>query len=63
MGVFTVSEENTSAVAPAKLYKALVVDGDTLIPKVVEAIQSIEILEGTGAPGTIKKLSYVEGQW
>lgn len=61
MGIFTVSEENISAVAPATLYKALVVDGDNLIPKVVEAIQSVEILEGNGAPGTLKKLSYVEG--
>ncbi|KAI9084240.1 hypothetical protein K1719_033747 [Acacia pycnantha] len=47
MGVFTFSEENISAVAPATLYKALAIDGDNLIPKVVDAIQNVEILEGT----------------
>ncbi|KAI9084241.1 hypothetical protein K1719_033748 [Acacia pycnantha] len=62
MGVFTFSEENISAVAPATLYKALAIDGDNLIPKVVDAVQNIEILEGTsGAPGTIKKINYLEG--
>ncbi|XP_028756688.1 class-10 pathogenesis-related protein 1-like [Neltuma alba] len=60
MGVFTFSEENISAVAPATLYKALVFDGDNLIPKVVDAVQSVEILEGTGAAGTIKKINYLE---
>ncbi|XP_028772122.1 class-10 pathogenesis-related protein 1-like [Neltuma alba] len=60
MGVFTFSEESISAVAPATLYKALVFDGDNLIPKVVDAIQSVEILEGTGAAGTIKKINYLE---
>ncbi|XP_028756692.1 class-10 pathogenesis-related protein 1-like [Neltuma alba] len=60
MGVFTFSEESISAVAPATLYKALVFDGDNLIPKVVDAIQSVEILEGTGAAGTTKKINYLE---
>ncbi|KAF7813539.1 class-10 pathogenesis-related protein 1-like [Senna tora] len=60
--VFTVSEENISTVAPARLFKALVFDGDNLIPKVIEAIQSVEILEGNnGGPGTIKKLTHLEG--
>ncbi|XP_061349076.1 class 10 plant pathogenesis-related protein 2F-like [Gastrolobium bilobum] len=61
MGVFTFEDEEVSTVAPAKLYKALAKDSDTIIPKVVEAIQSIEIVEGNGGPGTIKKLTVVEG--
>ncbi|KAF7813540.1 class-10 pathogenesis-related protein 1-like [Senna tora] len=60
MGVFTVSEENVSAVAPARLFKTLVYDGDNLIPKVIEAIQSVENLEGNGGPGTIKKITSLE---
>ncbi|KAJ1407702.1 START-like domain superfamily [Sesbania bispinosa] len=60
MGVFTFEDETTSIVAPARLYKALVKDSDNLIPKCVEAIQSVEILEGNGGPGTIKKLTYLE---
>ncbi|XP_027329790.1 class 10 plant pathogenesis-related protein 2D-like [Abrus precatorius] len=60
MGVFTFENETTSTVAPAKLYKALVKDADNLIPKAVEAIKSVETVEGNGGPGTIKKLTFVE---
>ncbi|XP_020206779.1 stress-induced protein SAM22 [Cajanus cajan] len=60
MGVFSFEDETTSPVAPAKLYKALVNDADNLIPKVVEAVKSVEIVEGNGGPGTIKKLTIVE---
>ncbi|KAJ1427524.1 START-like domain superfamily [Sesbania bispinosa] len=62
MGIFTFQDETTSAVAPAKLYKALVKDADNIIPKAVEAIQSIETVEGNGGPGTIKKLTFLEGE-
>ncbi|KAJ1395313.1 START-like domain superfamily [Sesbania bispinosa] len=57
----TFQDETTSTVAPAKLYKALVKDADDILPKVVEAIQSVETVEGDGGPGTIKKLTFVEG--
>ncbi|KAK7303734.1 hypothetical protein RJT34_14647 [Clitoria ternatea] len=60
MGVFAFDDEHTSSVAPAKLYKALTKDSDTVIPKVVESIQSIEIIEGNGGPGTVKKLTVVD---
>ena len=63
MGVFTFEDETTSTVAPAKLYKALVKDADTIIPKVVDDIKSVETVEGNGGPGTIKKLTFVEGQY
>ncbi|KAF7813546.1 class-10 pathogenesis-related protein 1-like [Senna tora] len=62
MGVFTFNEENVSAIAPARLFKALVDDGDTLIPKVIGDIQSVENIEGNGGPGTIKKISHLEGE-
>jgi hypothetical protein len=61
MGVFSFEEETTSIVAPARLYKALVTDADIITPKVIDVIKSIEIVEGNGGPGTIKKLSFVEG--
>ncbi|KAK7329505.1 hypothetical protein VNO77_23675 [Canavalia gladiata] len=60
MGVVTFQDEATSVVPPAKLYKALVKDADVLIPKAVEAIKSVETVEGNGGPGTIKKLTFVE---
>nr|AEV59593.1 pathogenesis-related protein class 10 [Oxytropis arctobia]AEV59594.1 pathogenesis-related protein class 10 [Oxytropis arctobia] len=60
MGIFTFEQETTSTVAPAKLYKALVKDADVIIPKAVDVIKSVEIVEGNGGPGTIKKLTFVE---
>ncbi|KAH7513422.1 hypothetical protein FEM48_Zijuj12G0198200 [Ziziphus jujuba var. spinosa] len=50
MGVLTYESEITSTVAPARLFKAFVVDGDKLIPQIApQAVKQIEILEGDGA--------------
>lgn len=62
MGVFAYDDDHTSTLPPAKLYKALAKDADSIIPKVIEDIQSVEIVEGNGGPGTVKKLTVVEGQ-
>ncbi|KAI4351502.1 hypothetical protein L6164_005868 [Bauhinia variegata] len=61
MAVFTFEEEIHSTAPPAKLYKALVTDSDTVIPKAVEAIQSVEIVEGSGGVGVVKKFTFIEG--
>ncbi|MED6148143.1 Protein LlR18A, variant 2 [Stylosanthes scabra] len=60
MGVHSFEEEVTSPVPPPKLFKATVIDGDEITPKVIPAIQSIEIVEGNGGPGTVKKVTAVE---
>ena len=61
MAVFTFEDQTTSPVAPATLYKALVKDADTIVPKAVDSFKSVEIVEGNGGPGTIKKISFLEG--
>ncbi|XP_054807632.1 major strawberry allergen Fra a 1.06-like [Prosopis cineraria] len=62
MGVFTFEHETTSAISPAKLFQALILDADNLIPKVVpQAIASSEILQGDGGAGTIKKITFGPG--
>ncbi|KOM31347.1 hypothetical protein LR48_Vigan01g090200 [Vigna angularis] len=61
MAVFTFEDETTSPVAPATLYKALVKDADNIVPKAVDSFKSVEIVEGNGGPGTIKKISFLEG--
>ncbi|MED6125029.1 hypothetical protein PIB30_064566 [Stylosanthes scabra] len=61
MAVFTFEDQITSTVPPAKLYKALAKDADTIIPKVIDDIKSVELVEGNGGPGSIKKLTFVEG--
>ncbi|PON61976.1 Bet v I type allergen [Parasponia andersonii] len=59
MDVFTYETEFTSVIDPTKLFKAYVLDGDNLIPKVApQAISRIEILEGDRGPGTIKKVTF-----
>ncbi|KAI4344835.1 hypothetical protein L6164_012022 [Bauhinia variegata] len=61
MGVFTFEEEDHSTVHPAKLYKAFVHDYATVLPKALEVIQSVELVEGSGGQGSIKKLTFLEG--
>ncbi|CAJ1963306.1 unnamed protein product [Sphenostylis stenocarpa] len=61
MGVFAYDDENSSTVPPAILYKALTKDSDSIFPKVIPAIQSIELVEGNGGPGTVKKVSTIQG--
>ncbi|KAJ4722085.1 Major allergen d 1 [Melia azedarach] len=61
MGVITYESEDASPVPAAKLFKALVLEADHLLPKIIpDVVKSIEVLEGNGGPGTVKKLAYVE---
>ncbi|XP_024024983.1 major allergen Pru av 1-like [Morus notabilis] len=62
MGVFTFEIETTSTIPPARLFKALALDVDNLVPKIApQAVKSAEVLEGNGGPGTIKKITFGEG--
>ncbi|MQK22011.1 hypothetical protein EI013_26960, partial [Escherichia coli] len=61
MGAVTQEYATPAAVPPVRLFKAMALDFHNLFPKIVEVIQSIEITEGNGGPGTIKKLTTIEG--
>lgn len=62
MGVYTYESEISTAIPPAKLFNAFVLDGDKLIPKIVPmAFKSVEIIEGDGGAGTIKKINFGDG--
>ncbi|KAK4374479.1 hypothetical protein RND71_005156 [Anisodus tanguticus] len=62
MGVITYETKTLSSIPPAKLFKALVLDADTLIPKILpQAIKNVEILHGDGGAGTIKLITFGEG--
>ncbi|KAF2308301.1 hypothetical protein GH714_039926 [Hevea brasiliensis] len=64
MGVAAYDLEVTSPVPPAKLFKAFVLDNDDLIQKVIpQAISNVEILEGDGGPGTVRKVTFGEGKY
>ncbi|KAG4210479.1 hypothetical protein ERO13_A02G051700v2 [Gossypium hirsutum] len=62
MGVFTYESEIVTAIPPAKMFKACILDGDTLIPQILpEAFKSVEYIEGNGGAGSIKKVTFGEG--
>ncbi|KAL3507781.1 hypothetical protein ACH5RR_033163 [Cinchona calisaya] len=62
MAVATFSEEHTSPIAPARIFKASIVDSHNLIPKLMpQAIKSIEIVQGNGGVGSIKQINFAEG--
>ncbi|KAM7463116.1 hypothetical protein LguiA_031237 [Lonicera macranthoides] len=62
MGVVTYTDEFASPVSAPRLFKALIVDADNLIPKIIpQAVKSIETIEGDGGPGSIKQMNFIEG--
>lgn len=64
MAVVTFTDEFTSPVPAKKLFIALILDADNLIPKLMpQAVKSIETIQGNGGPGTIKKMTFAEGQY
>lgn len=62
MGVTTYDMEIPSKIPAPKLFKAFILDGDKLVPKVLpHAIKCVKILEGDGCAGTIKEVTFGEG--
>ncbi|XP_012068522.2 major allergen Pru av 1 [Jatropha curcas] len=53
--------EVATAISPEKMFKVFVLEDSIIIPKIIPVIKSIEIIEGNGGPGTIKKTTFVEG--
>ncbi|KAJ0093705.1 hypothetical protein Patl1_24958 [Pistacia atlantica] len=52
MGVFTYEMEVVTKIPPTKIFKAFVLEGDSLIPKIVpQAIKNVELIQGDGGPG------------
>ncbi|KAH7521649.1 hypothetical protein FEM48_Zijuj07G0055500 [Ziziphus jujuba var. spinosa] len=55
------TQEFTSSIPPARLFKAFVLDADNLFPKIApNAVKSVEIIDGDGGAGTIKKITFGE---
>ncbi|KAH7842225.1 hypothetical protein Vadar_002864 [Vaccinium darrowii] len=62
MGAITYDMEVSSKIPPSRMFKAFVLDADTLIPKILpQAIKSVETLEGDGGAGTVKLITLGEG--
>nr|AAU00066.1 pathogenesis-related protein 10 [Solanum virginianum] len=62
MGVNTYTHESTTSISPSRLFKALVLHFDNLVPQVVpHEVKNIETIEGDGGAGSIKQMNFVEG--
>ncbi|PIM98483.1 hypothetical protein CDL12_29036 [Handroanthus impetiginosus] len=62
MGAITYDMEIPSSIPASKMFKAVVLDADTLIPKIMpQAVKNVEILEGDGGVGTVKLIHFGEG--
>ncbi|MCD9639795.1 Pathoproteinsis- protein STH-2 [Datura stramonium] len=62
MGVTTYTHEVSTTVSPTRLFKALIVDSDNLVPKLLPYVKNLETLEGDGGAGSITKMNFVEGE-
>ncbi|XP_057476968.1 major allergen Pru ar 1-like [Actinidia eriantha] len=62
MGAITYDMEIPSSISADKMFKAFVLDGDTIIPKALpHAITGVQTLKGDGGVGTIKLTTFGEG--
>ncbi|XP_012084573.1 major allergen Pru ar 1 [Jatropha curcas] len=62
MGVLTYESEVVSAVPAAKLFKVFLFESHIYAPKILpQTIKNIEILQGDGGVGTIKKTNFADG--
>ncbi|WCJ23415.1 Major pollen allergen Bet v 1-A [Euphorbia peplus] len=56
-GVLTIHRDIITAVPAATMFKVFVLESDKYIPKIIPQI-TIEVLQGSGGPGTIKKTTF-----
>ncbi|KAL3753028.1 hypothetical protein ACJRO7_000426 [Eucalyptus globulus] len=62
MGVITFHFDVPSTIPLARMFKAVVLDAGNLLPIALpQAVKSVEVLEGDGGPGTIKLITFAEG--
>ena len=62
MGVTSYAEELPCPIAPARIFKALIVDSNKLLPKLLpQFIASIDVIQGDGGSGSIEQVNFTEG--
>ncbi|KAK4491590.1 hypothetical protein RD792_002344 [Penstemon davidsonii] len=62
MGVLTFTEEHTSTISPARIFKASILDSHNLIPKLLpQVFKSMGFIQGSGGVGSIKEINFAQG--
>ncbi|XP_073309072.1 major allergen Pru ar 1-like [Primulina huaijiensis] len=61
MGVTEINQEFASPIAPGRLFNALILNSNTLLPKLLpQSIKSVETLQGDGGAGSIEQVNFTE---
>lgn len=62
MGATTITQEFTCPIAPARMFTALIVESNNLIPKLLpQFIKSVDLIQGDGGSGSIEQVNFTEG--
>lgn len=63
MGATTFTHEYSSPIAPSRMFKALITDSRTLLPKLLpQFIKDVNIIQGNGEAGSIEQINFAEGK-
>ncbi|KAL5541888.1 hypothetical protein UlMin_009598 [Ulmus minor] len=61
MGVTTFTQEISCPIAPTRMFKALIIESNQLIPKLLpQFIASVDVIQGNGGAGTIEQVNFTE---
>ncbi|WVZ21726.1 hypothetical protein V8G54_009048 [Vigna mungo] len=61
MGGTTFTYDYSSAVAPSRMFKALITDSRTLLPKLLpQFIKEVNVIQGDGEAGSIEQVNFAE---
>lgn len=62
MVVTSYTEEFPCPIAPARMFRALIVEASDLIPRLLpQFIRSVELVQGNGGAGSIEQVNFTEG--
>lgn len=62
MGLTSITQELKSAIAPPRMFKALILDANNLLPKLLpQFIKSLDIVRGAGGAGSVDQINFTDG--
>ncbi|CAK7333267.1 unnamed protein product [Dovyalis caffra] len=62
MGATSFTQEFTCPIAPSRMFRALILDSNNLIPKLLpQFIKSVDLIHGDGGAGSIEQVKFAEG--
>ncbi|XP_022749048.1 major allergen Pru ar 1-like [Durio zibethinus] len=61
MGITSFTQEFTCPIDAARMFKALIIESNTLIPKLLpQFIKSVDVIHGDGGAGSIEQVNFTE---